>query len=230
MGKKVLYISGSLGLGHVFRDLAIVKELRKLKPDIDLYWLAEQPVTDLLTKAGEKVLPESYSVCNELMRKQVDEKNQVNFTRWLYAWSKFFDRTFQDYMNILQRENFDLVIGDEAYELAIGYSKKPELLDRHFVMMWDFVKVYPMTKNPIDHIIAWAVNQNWDRHYRMMETPYLHNIFFGELEDTPDESLGLFLVNARDWGKKYCDFARAPMRTFSEHTVPQAASLSSAGH
>jgi spore coat polysaccharide biosynthesis predicted glycosyltransferase SpsG len=30
MNPKILYISGSLGLGHVTRDLAIVREMRRI--------------------------------------------------------------------------------------------------------------------------------------------------------------------------------------------------------
>lgn len=34
--KSVLFISGSLGLGHVTRDLAIANELRKQKSNIEI--------------------------------------------------------------------------------------------------------------------------------------------------------------------------------------------------
>jgi predicted glycosyltransferase len=30
---------GSLGLGHTSRDLAIVRELRKYRNDLDIYWM-----------------------------------------------------------------------------------------------------------------------------------------------------------------------------------------------
>ena len=34
--KKILYISGSLGLGHVKRDLAIARELRRRVPGAEI--------------------------------------------------------------------------------------------------------------------------------------------------------------------------------------------------
>ncbi len=56
--KKILYISGSLGLGHILRDIAIAKELRKLKPDLEISWLAADPASLVLKDAGESLLPE----------------------------------------------------------------------------------------------------------------------------------------------------------------------------
>ena len=40
-GTRVLYISGSIGLGHARRDLAIARELRRLDPEVEIMWLAE---------------------------------------------------------------------------------------------------------------------------------------------------------------------------------------------
>jgi predicted glycosyltransferase len=51
--KKVLYVSGSLGLGHVTRDLAIARELRKIRPDVKILWLTSEPASTVLRTAGE---------------------------------------------------------------------------------------------------------------------------------------------------------------------------------
>jgi hypothetical protein len=37
--KRVLFVSGSIGLGHVTRDLAMVRALRALLP-VEVTWLA----------------------------------------------------------------------------------------------------------------------------------------------------------------------------------------------
>ena len=46
--KKALYLSSPIGLGHGRRDIAITRELRKLHPDLQVDWLAQDPVTRLL--------------------------------------------------------------------------------------------------------------------------------------------------------------------------------------
>lgn len=56
--KKILYISGSLGLGHVARDLAIAKELRYQFPDTEIHWIAAEPALSVLIAAGERTVPE----------------------------------------------------------------------------------------------------------------------------------------------------------------------------
>ena len=57
--KQVLFVSGSLGLGHVGRDMEIAGALRKLCPDIQISWMAESPASEVLEKAGERLLPEA---------------------------------------------------------------------------------------------------------------------------------------------------------------------------
>ena len=55
--RRALYLSSPIGLGHAKRDLAIVEELRKLHPDLEVDWLAQHPVTVALEAAGERILP-----------------------------------------------------------------------------------------------------------------------------------------------------------------------------
>src|SRR5690606_1277341 len=43
--KRALYLSSPIGLGHVRRDMAIARELRKLHPGLKVDWLAQDPVT-----------------------------------------------------------------------------------------------------------------------------------------------------------------------------------------
>ena len=50
---KVLYISGSIGLGHVIKDLAIVNKLRTINPNVEITWIATDPATDYLKDKKE---------------------------------------------------------------------------------------------------------------------------------------------------------------------------------
>jgi predicted glycosyltransferase len=52
-GTRVLYISGSIDLGHARRDLAIARELRRLDPEVEIMWLAGDPARHLIAEAGE---------------------------------------------------------------------------------------------------------------------------------------------------------------------------------
>ncbi|MCA1735699.1 MAG: alpha/beta hydrolase, partial [Actinobacteria bacterium] len=46
--KRALYVSSPIGLGHARRDVAVAQELKKLRPDLAVDWLAQDPVTRVL--------------------------------------------------------------------------------------------------------------------------------------------------------------------------------------
>jgi predicted glycosyltransferase len=52
--KKALFISGSLGLGHVGRDLEIAGALRKLRPEVEVSWMAESPASNMPAESRRK--------------------------------------------------------------------------------------------------------------------------------------------------------------------------------
>ena len=63
--KRALYISSPIGLGHARRDLAIADELRRLHPDLEIDWLAQHPVTEVLEARGERIHPASAQLASE---------------------------------------------------------------------------------------------------------------------------------------------------------------------
>src|SRR6266545_7005637 len=64
-GRKALYVSSPIGLGHVLRDLAIARALRQEVPDLRIEWLAQDPVTRMLEAAGEIIHPASGEMSSE---------------------------------------------------------------------------------------------------------------------------------------------------------------------
>ena len=63
--RRALYISSPIGLGHAQRDVSIAFELRKLHPDLEIDWLAQSPVTDVLEARGERIHPLSAELASE---------------------------------------------------------------------------------------------------------------------------------------------------------------------
>ena len=58
-GARALFVSSPIGLGHARRDVAIADELRARHPDLEIDWLAQDPVTRVLADRGERVHPAS---------------------------------------------------------------------------------------------------------------------------------------------------------------------------
>ena len=72
--KKILFISGSLGLGHITRDLVIARELRNKFSDIEINWIAYEPALSVLISAGEKTVPEFNLYINDNIQAETTSK------------------------------------------------------------------------------------------------------------------------------------------------------------
>jgi predicted glycosyltransferase len=200
---KVLFLSGSIGLGHVIRDLAIANELRKLKPEIDIDWLGGEPAASFLRTAGERVLPESEGYSGEAgIAETMVDGYRLNLAKYLVKANQDWKESWVKYQQLVEKGNYDFVVGDEAWAPAVGYGKDPTAQKQPFILMTDFEKCTPVTRSPMDRLVIWMQNRAWDKPYKRSKkgkgSKDYHMIFIGELEDVPDEKLGLFMSNARD--------------------------------
>jgi UDP-N-acetylglucosamine:LPS N-acetylglucosamine transferase len=206
--KKILYVSGSIGLGHVTRDLAVARQLRKQYPEVELSWLAAHPATLLLKEAGEKLLPEAEIFGDVNVSAENAAKGfGMNILTYGRKVRKQFYRNVKVIKQIIRREHFDLVIGDETYELAIALSIKYILLQAPFVMIYDFLGMDSVTWNPYEKLEVSVSNRIWtwaDR--RLFSGRKNLALFAGEPEDVPDKNLGFLLPNPREHALQYYKF------------------------
>jgi len=198
--KKILYISGSIGLGHVTRDLAIAGQLRRQHPEVELSWLAAHPATLLLREAGEKLLPEAemYADVN-VSAENAARGFGMNVLKYGINVRREFARNVKIFKQITDKKHFDLVIGDETYELAIALAIKRISIEVPFVMIYDFLGMDSVTMNPVEKLAVSVSNRIWtwtDR--RLFSGRKNLALFAGELEDVPDKGLGFLLPNRRN--------------------------------
>jgi UDP-N-acetylglucosamine:LPS N-acetylglucosamine transferase len=206
--KKILYVSGSIGLGHVTRDLAIARQLRKQCPDIELSWLACHPASLLLNEAGEKLLPEADIYANANIHAENTAKGfEMSTLKYALNENKILLHNIKIYKQIFKRENFDLVISDEAYDLIIALVVKFVRLEAPFVMIYDFLGMDSVTNNPFEKLLANISNSIWKKWDRKMFSDTKNiALFVGEIEDIPDKRLGFFNTNRREHVKKFYNF------------------------
>ncbi|HEX4919608.1 MAG TPA: hypothetical protein VFV92_02590, partial [Candidatus Bathyarchaeia archaeon] len=82
--KLVLFISGSIGLGHAGRDLAIANAMRRLHPEIEILWLASDPARTMIREAGERLLPEADRLANDTsVADEVAAGYRLNVTKYV---------------------------------------------------------------------------------------------------------------------------------------------------
>jgi len=198
MKKRILFISGSIGLGHVTRDIAIAKEIRSLRNDVDILWLAAQPASCLLEENGERLLDEASEYLDE---NEIAESAASGFRLNLFRYAVAFQRQWQhniDLVNrVMTRDSYDLLVGDETYDLVTAYRKRPALKKSPFVMIYDFVGFDAMTSNPLERLGIYMMNRRWASGFPDKPPPYDLGLFIGEPEDVPDRRFGFLLPGRR---------------------------------
>lgn len=207
MVKRILYISGSIGLGHIWRDLEIAKALRKLRPDVEITWMSEYPAVQVLKDQGEKVLPDVEKMINTGDAAQETLKGyELNLVRFSMKWTKIFPQNAKTVMDIIKRDQYDLVVGDENYDLIYTLTKKPELKQFPYVLIYDFVGHRTVTHSPMEMLGARIINRFWIVSVRNRPKVVDKLLFVGVLEDVADERFGLFQPNKRKLCKEHVDF------------------------
>jgi len=196
--KRVLYISGSIGLGHVSKDLAIARELRRQQPDIEVLWLAGQPASDALARAGEQVIPESERwIGASQIAEKCTHQGQLNLVRYVYRSLPSWAKNLRLFTRVLGAHDIDVVVGNEVYEVHIGLILHLIRVRVPFIMIFDFVGTDVTTENPLDRLGAWFLNAIWAADARVYAGRPHSALFIGEHEDIPDKPMGWALPNRR---------------------------------
>ncbi len=92
--RRALYLSSPIGLGHAMRDLAIADELRQLRPDLEIDWLAQHPVTEVLETRQERIHPLSSALASESAHIASEASgHDLDASRRSGAWTRSWSRT-----------------------------------------------------------------------------------------------------------------------------------------
>ncbi len=138
--KRALFLCSPIGLGHAQRDLAIARELRALRPGLEIVWLAQDPVTKVLAEAGERIHPASSLLFNESAH--LESRMGEHQLDVFQAWREMDDILLANFMlihEVLKDDHYDLWLGDEAWELDYFLHENPELKSTPYVFITDFV-------------------------------------------------------------------------------------------
>ena len=143
--KRALYISSPIGLGHARRDVAIADELRKLHPDLEIDWLAQHPVTEVLEARGERIHPASRHLANESQHIESESaEHDLHCFQAIRRMDEILLSNFMVFHDLVSEEQYDLWIGDEAWELDYYLHENPDEKRASYVWLTDFVGWLPM--------------------------------------------------------------------------------------
>jgi hypothetical protein len=202
--KNILFVSWQGGLGHVTRDLAIVKELRKQNPKVKVSWLAHPLASKMIEDAGETLLPESQLSAdyNEAATQAI-----IGFKLNLIKFVKLSDKMFKHNAELFFREvaskyDFDVVVGDESFEIVMALSNRNVQMNCNMIMIEDFIAMATVSNNPIEKIGVYRLNRHKvSRIPRSVDLRIIH-AYVGEPEDIPNKNFGFLLPNQREFAKQ----------------------------
>ena len=206
--QRALYISSPIGLGHAQRDVAIARELRQLHPDLEIDWLAQDPVTRVLEAEGERIHPASAYLANE--SRHIESESAEHDLHCFQAWRRMDEILLANFMvfhEVAEREHYDLWIGDEAWELDYYLHENPELKRAAYVWLTDFVGWLPMPDGgPREAYLTADYNAEMIEHVARYGRTRDRALFVGNAGDIVPERFGPDLPMIREWTEQHFDF------------------------
>ncbi len=207
--KRALYISSPIGLGHAQRDVAIARELRRLHPDLEIDWLAQDPVTQVLQANGERIHPASARLASESGHIESESgEHDLHCFQAVRRMDEVHISNFMVFHDVVKEESYDLWIGDEAWELDYYLHENPELKTVPYVWMTDFVGWLPMPDGGEREAFLTAdYNAEMIEHIARYPRVRDRAIFVGNPDDIVPDTFGPGLPAIREWTEAHYDFA-----------------------
>jgi len=206
--RRALYLSSPIGLGHARRDIAIADELRRLHPDLQIDWLAQHPVTELLERHGEHVHPASAWLASESAHVESESgEHDLHAFQAIRRMDEILLANFMVFDDLVSDEHYDVWIGDEAWDVDYFLHENPELKRSAFVWMTDFVGWLPMASGG-DAEAALTADYNAEMVEQIARFPRMRDraLFVGNPEDVVPAEFGPGLPLIREWANRNFDF------------------------
>jgi len=207
--RRALYLSSPIGLGHAQRDVAIADELRLLHPDLDIDWLAQNPVTAVLEARGERIHPLSAELASESAHFASEAAgHDLNAFQAIRRMDEILVANFMVFHDAVEGGEYDLVIGDEAWDVDHFLHENPELKRTAFAWMTDFVGWLPMPSGGEREAFLTAdYNAEMLEHVERFPRIRDRSIFVGDPDDIVPDDFGPGLPSIRDWTERHYAFS-----------------------
>jgi predicted glycosyltransferase len=204
--RRALFVSSSIGLGHVQRDIAVARELRALVPDLEIHWWAQPPAAQVLEAAGERLHPKSH--LQALESAHWEEESHQHDLHAFYAFRRMdeiFLANFMLFHDITRETPYDLWIGDESWEVDYFLHENPELKCAPYVFMTDVIGFLPVDPKNDPREVELTADYNAEMIEQRARFPYLRDLslYIGDYDELPDARFGPGLPGIRDWARAW---------------------------
>jgi hypothetical protein len=187
----------------------VAKELRRLRPELQIDWLAQHPVTTVLEAEGERIHPASRCLANESAH-IADEASghDLHCFQALRRMDEILMANFMVFQEVVEEGCYDLVIGDEAWDVDYYWHENPELKRGQNVWLTDFVGYLPMPDGG-DHEAFLTTDYNAEMIEHIDRYPWIRDraIFVGGEADLVPDTFGGTLPAIRDWTNDHFSYS-----------------------
>jgi len=214
--KRALFVSSPIGLGHSQRDVAIAKELRLMVPDLEIDWLAQHPVTRVLEANDERIHPASALLAGESphIESLMGSEHELNVFQAIREMDEILLANFHVFHDVAKEGNYDLWVGDEAWEVDYHLHENPELKTAPFAWLTDFVGYLPMVGANLDGtddggreaFVTADYNAEMIEQVERFKRVRDAAIYIGSAEDVVPDNFGPGLPRISDWLGEHFDF------------------------
>ena len=207
--RKVLYLSSPIGLGHGRRDIAIARELRRLRPGVQIDWLAQDPVSRLLVAHGERLHPLSARLASESRHIELEAgEHDLHCFQALRRMDEVLIANFMTFQDAVDGGDYDLVVADEAWDVDHYWHEHPELKKAGLAWFTDFVGFVPMPAGgEAEDLLTADYNAEMIGHVETHPGVRDRAIFVGNPADILSRSFGKDLPLMDDWIPRHFDFS-----------------------
>jgi pimeloyl-ACP methyl ester carboxylesterase/predicted glycosyltransferase len=200
---RALYVSSPIGLGHARRDIAIADELRKIHPDLEIEWLAQHPVTEMLAAHGERIHPASTELLSESAHWRAEAQgHELDCFEAGRRMDEILIANFMIFDEVAHDGCYDLWIGDEAWDVDYYLHENPERKCAAYAWLTDFegIVALPDGGEPEAALVA-DYNAEMVEHVERFPRVRDASIFVGDPDDIPPGRFGPGLPEVRTWAQ-----------------------------
>jgi len=205
---RVLYVSSPIGLGHAQRDIAIANELRALVPDVEIDWLAQNPVTDVLNLEGQRIHPASRYLASESRHIESESaEHDLHCFQAIRRMDELLVANFMVFDDVVHDTKYDLCIADEGWEIDYYLHENPGRKRSAYAWLTDFVGWLPMPDGgAVESGLTSDYNAEMVQHIARHPGVRDLALFVGNADDLVPDTLGPDLPRIRDWTTNNFDF------------------------
>jgi hypothetical protein len=177
-------------------------------PDLDVDWLAQDPVTRVLEREGERVHPMSSRLANE--SGHMESESAEHDLHCFQSWRRMDEILCANYMvfhDVVRDHHYDLWVGDEAWEIDYYLHEHPSEKRAPYAWLTDFVGWLPMEDGGAhEQFLTADYNAEMIEHVAGHPEVRDRALFVGDPEDVVPDRLGPELPLIRDWTEQNFDF------------------------